>query len=579
MGTVKAKAAPIAEVVVKYDLLELPTAQHKAGLAGLLLQIRHMEKRQRDFPEGAIPAIEETTGTSATVRFTERSVKGLFDDLYDARVERVTVKSKWQGQAPLETLEEEEVDPETKTSRRVKKFVYEVVQPCGHFLRDQLPQMDRNKDWHKLWRDMLWAIPRGNPQSRLPFEDRAGGQPCREGPAAWAALVKVEQARRKNRFYTAEVAGSLWLGAQALNAETIPFVGRAEQNLLLHFWPLTVLIFVPQQIGADGTAEFVGYVLAIPEVGDLEEFLAENPQLLSELGTDVRGYRPAEAIIDLPAQGALAFLEHLARLTAAAAEQQKFRTVVTSVEYLHLAKFGNNIKSMAAGRVAPDLGLVERYRAIAGTPDKPSPYRNPLFRRGLLQALLEGREWYGCMAPMLVERPWPLFLRSEDSTRQMPWFWLDVARMFQSEADDHAQQLQRYQEMMQTDPGTVGKKPQTPLPVVINRVVRAYLFGRAKEKSGIDPNQFRNDKGEIDWDKVPPAFKEEKTKLAQGTFLEFRSRREQAFVDHFVATFCSVKQYLSDDDYQTVAAALLDREHDCRDDVKTLTLLALSANS
>src|SRR5262249_55542376 len=129
MAAVKAKAAPIADVVVKYDLLDLPTAQHKAGLAGLLLQIRHMDKRRRDFPEGAIPVIEEITGTSATVRFTERSVKGLFDDLYDARRDRVTVKSKWQGQAPLETLEEEEVDPETKKTRKVKKFVYEVVQP------------------------------------------------------------------------------------------------------------------------------------------------------------------------------------------------------------------------------------------------------------------------------------------------------------------------------------------------------------------------------------------------------------------------------------------------------------------
>ena len=39
------KAAPGASVTVKYDLFDLPTAQHKAGLAGLLLQIESMKAR------------------------------------------------------------------------------------------------------------------------------------------------------------------------------------------------------------------------------------------------------------------------------------------------------------------------------------------------------------------------------------------------------------------------------------------------------------------------------------------------------------------------------------------------------
>ena len=53
------------------------------------------------------------------------------------------------------------------------------------------------------------------------------------------------------------------------------------------------------------------------------------------------------------------------------------------------------------------------------------------------------------------------------------------------------------------------------------------------------------------------------------------SRREQDFVDHFTATFCYVKQFLPEDDFRVVAEALLTKP----EDVKTLTLLALSANS
>jgi CRISPR-associated protein Cmx8 len=132
--------------------------------------------------------------------------------------------------------------------------------------------------------------------------------------------------------------------------------------------------------------------------------------------------------------------------------------------------------------------------------------------------------------------------------------------------------------MAKQNPEAAGPQPQTPLSLVINRLIRSYILRRAEEKSGVELKAFEVN-GKIDWDRVPAEFYEEKQKLAQGAFLEFRSRRDQAFVDHFVATFCSVKQYLSEADYQVVAKALLDRDHEQRDDVKTLTLLALSANS
>ena len=58
-----------------------------------------------------------------------------------------------------------------------------------------------------------------------------------------------------------------------------------------------------------------GGALLLPEVADLENFCEDYSQMLRDLCKDVRGFRPAEAVVDLPAEGALAFLEHLARLT------------------------------------------------------------------------------------------------------------------------------------------------------------------------------------------------------------------------------------------------------------------------
>src|SRR5438270_8991911 len=117
--TASAQAA-IESVTVKYDLFDLPTAQHKAGLAGLLLQLHHMQQPQRGLPAGAIPEVEELTPTSATIRFTAQSVQGLFDDLYDARIEEVAVKSKWAGATLKREEETEEVDPVTQKTRKMK---------------------------------------------------------------------------------------------------------------------------------------------------------------------------------------------------------------------------------------------------------------------------------------------------------------------------------------------------------------------------------------------------------------------------------------------------------------------------
>jgi CRISPR-associated protein Cmx8 len=572
MGKTKEKAKPITGMAISFDLFDLPTAQHKAGLAGLILQIRSMKDRGRNFPEGTIPVVEKLTPTTATIRFTESSVQSLFDDLYDAAIVEVGVKSKWQGQVPKRIEEIEEKDEDGKL-KKVKRFIYDVTQPCGHFLAQHIK--NGTETWLKLWRDMLWAIPRGIPATRIPFEQRAKRLQCKEGQDAWKDLVKVQQARQTNGFHTAKVASSLWLGAQATNAEAIPFEGRAEQSFLLHFWPLTALIFVPQQIDHDGAGDFVGYVLAIPEVNELENFLVDYPLMLSQLGKETRGYRPAEAVIDLPAQGALAFLEHLARLASREVSQKQIKYAVGSIEFVHLVKIGNNIKSMAAGRIVPMPDLIAHYLEIVGRPGHPAMYRNPLFRRSLMVALLNNQEWYEPMAAMLSERPWPFFVRSTQSPQGLPWFWQDAAEKFRVELD-------KFHEEVSIAMATPDSKPdpQDRLPSLVYRLVQNFIYRKTELKSGqkwesFKEKKIKDEKTGKERVAIPKEYSDAKEKIASSTFLEMRSRRDQEFVNHFTAVFGSVGQYLPEDDFQVVAHGLLTQP----DSVKTLTLLALSANS
>ncbi|MFM8275015.1 MAG: type I-MYXAN CRISPR-associated protein Cmx8 [Gemmata sp.] len=573
-ATVSAAPAAPTAVSVTYDLFELPTAQHKAGLAGLLFQIRHMEGKKPTPP--AIPKVLALTATSATIEFTKDSVQCLFDDVYAADKVVLEVKSKWANAKefkPPEDREEEVKDENGKpvmkdgkpVTKKVKYFFYEQVQPSGNAIRQYIKNVP--EQWMKLWRDMLWAIPRGNPQTRKPYEERADVLPCGEGTATWEDLLKAEKAKTNNEFRTDEVAGSLWLGAQAVNPESVPFEGRVEQTLLLHFWPLTAQVYAPQMVQPDGENEFVGYVLAIPEVADLEGFLSDYPKLLSNLGKDIRGYRPAEAVIDMPAEGALSFLDHLAQLSGEKTTDADYNSVaynLGSVDFLHLAKIGNNIKTLAAGRVAPRPGLLAGYLRIVGKAGTKPPYANPLFRRGLMLALLEGKPWFQPFGKLFAEWDVSFFVPSDAPPSKLSWFWVDARK--------------KVQEVIQAMPP--AQNPDDPpkaddlLMMLIHRLTRTYLAARAKEKSGIDPEKFKEG-DKIAWDKLPKDFHDARRAAGESLFYEFRSRRDQAFVQHFAQTFFATKQYVSEDHYTEIGRALMTRT----DDVKTLTLMALSANS
>src|SRR5262249_31115300 len=79
-------------VEVRYDLRELPTAQHKAGLAGLLLQVESMQERRSAglLPaDVGIPDIVDRSSTGAVVRLTRCSVQDVLDDLFSAEVVEV----------------------------------------------------------------------------------------------------------------------------------------------------------------------------------------------------------------------------------------------------------------------------------------------------------------------------------------------------------------------------------------------------------------------------------------------------------------------------------------------------------
>ncbi|HVA51263.1 MAG TPA: type I-MYXAN CRISPR-associated protein Cmx8 [Pirellulales bacterium] len=594
----KTAAKPTA-VTVTYDLMSLPTAQHKAGLAGLLLEIESL--RNRGKPSPSYRWDDQCPRTIVHVEFTRETTAALFDDIYDAELiegpprEKPFTKGKGAQKRLVPPLRRAAFIKTDKKGNQttVEGYVYLELTPSLATLRHYLP----SADWVRLWRDLIWQVIRDS-KKKAPFIKRAAakhaladviavadGDTDDEAEAAesgrgdgssWDDLLKYAAANARGTHAVGKLSGALLLGAMERNAEAIPLIGQIEQNLLLHFWPLSILIFVPRFVDRDG-GTYLGrrgkkdrsphFAVALPEVADLREFLRDYPRLLAGLSTKLAGMRPTESIVDLPAEGGLSFIEHLARLIPPHIVESEVGPAISAVDYFHVAKEGNNVKFLATGRVEPRPHLAEDYCEIAGRPDGKPRFANPFFRRALLAALLDDRPWFDPFADVFDEWPHPFFIPTKSSPT-FSWFWVDARKKI----------LEVIQAMPTENDVTDPPSDDDVLASAINRFTRRYLDERLKRDIGFDFHKFRKERrspaNPVEAKNLADAV-DARQKLAERLFLEFRSRHDQAFVEHFSGTFFRVGHYMGGKLFERIAAALFNGT----DKVKTLTLMALSANS
>lgn len=594
----KARKQP-EEVVVRYDLHGLPTAQHKAGLAGLLLQIESMnERRERGADLPRPPTVIGQGRDFAEVRFTSSTTRALFDDLYDADVEEQLRRKKGRSGFRREIHVPARGAPAGPRGQKLeKRYIHEAVVPRGNFL---LAYTDGGKEaWQKLWRDMLLAVPRNQDATLGPLRDMAKLRLsrmdashwvrmdvtqrkndkrsylyCRDGITAWDGLVGYHWARAGGRPSATSVSGATRLGAQEKSSELVKIEEPTQLAVLLHFWPLAMRVFVPERLDADGEPQFLGYVLAVPEVSDLLGFIEAYKKGLSELGARRHRFRPAEAVISLAAEGPLAFMRHLDRLATSRALGRRPPAYLAGVEFFHMVKVGNNTKTVTHGRVPAWDGLLTRYDALMshGGP------QNSLMRAGRLQALLEGQPWFSMLTGDLMRREWSWFVHSNQEPHRTPSAMIDFA----SDARKQFQRLWEKEDDVQ--------HPQDP--EAVDRIVYGLVGRYVAEKAAARLGVGASDRGARRVVTHPGgresvAYQEERRRIAQKLFLALRSRRDDDFVEHFTATLGSVAQRLPEKKYVALTTALMrtftvqdgeDRPR-TRDDVKTLALLALSAHS
>jgi CRISPR-associated protein Cmx8 len=523
-GTKHTKTAQPGELVLEYDLVGLPSSQHRAGLAGLVLMCRWLAGQARKDLRGTC-AIEKLTPHGLALRLDRDGLASLLDQVYSAAAEERAYPRPFKNKAPLYERTRIETSEKTGKSKEVTDYYYSVIVPGGAYLAD----WDNDGPWTKLWRDMLWNIQRGVPATRAPFEARATRAPTTEADDTFAELARADT--------VVDLPSTYFLGAQARTAENVPFRDLARYQFLLHFWPFIAPIYVPVVIDNEGKRTFRGYAIAVPDVADLELFCEELPDAMRGRTAELAGYVPAQAVVDVAVESALDLLVRLGeRLRQRGTHQLD---LVQGIDVFHVDKEGNNVRLLGSARIDVQPSMVEEYQTLR------EAYRDSRFRRQRLLNLVERRDWYAGFDRLFATTPWK-------QTMESPWFRRD-ARSALTEIETA---------MSQQEPNEIT------LESLIYRIVGTYLSARLNSKYGLEWKKVENDD-------VKKDYQEKREKLARDAFLAIRSRTDSDFVAYFSGTLFSEPQHLDEARYAVLARALIEQT----DQVRTLTLLALSARA
>ena len=540
------------QIILSYDLFNLPSAQHKAGLAGLLLLIESLQQRG----VSSLPEVNNLSATSVKLTFSQNAMQTVFDDLYDAMYVERRSKSKLSNKAIKREEIEEIQDEKSAKIKKNKIYIYDVVEPKVLFLEHHYPGDE--KGWLKLWRDMLWSTLRAKPTTRNVYKLRANHHQCEEAKSLWKAL-------NKSVWKVDSIPGSLFVGAQASNAEKVSFQGVINQNFLLHFWPLTIQIFVPEIIDIKGKNENKGYVLAIPEISNLEEFCEVFPSSLANLCPKLRGFLPAASIISIPEEGGLEFLRNLSLVTQQKAKKGEIKYSVSAIELFNLEKKGNNVKIHTSDKIIPRLDLLSRYESLRDS------CRNPLFKSRILLNLLRELDWFEDFLGLFSKYPAEFFVRAEKTPQKIPFFSLDARKKFQTLFEEFKRLQENYAMREKIIPKLQSLEKR------IYEMIGSYVRQKTDAKSKIKWSDFKDKKTSDGKMAIPPEYIEARQKVCMDAFLAIRSRRDQEFIEYFTGTICSVPQFLPSDDYVYLSQILIGEGG--WEKVKTLSMLALSAHS
>lgn len=332
-------------LVLKYHLDELPTSQHRAGLAGLILLTQWLNQPKLKNGVCEFTVIKKD---QATLKLDQEGLTRLFDTAFAA------------------TLEER------------GKEKHAVLIPTGAFLASDNPG---DQPWLTLWQEVLISILRKQAMARLPFLKRARGEPTKDAAEGWKKLWA-------NR--TEQLSGTYLLGARAQNSDRTLFLSTSRLKFLLHFWPFVMWDYRLTVMNRAGELKVGDFVIGVPDVADLPLFCRAFSRVLQS-----RTHTPS--LICVPAEAGLRAISEISSQLPLPQIEELPPTALLGIDLFQVETRQRDIQIKQITRQSFESSRLEAFPSL-------TKGYSVLQHQQLLNVIAEQPAWTG-VAPLCQREP------------------------------------------------------------------------------------------------------------------------------------------------------------------------------
>lgn len=505
------KKSTIETVSLVYDPLDPSlSAQHRAGIAGLYLQIKAMEKlrenalSEQDRDRYIIPKYElREDDRVLAIDLTEVSFKSLMRERYRGEmVQRVYSEKKTVKRSG----EDDKFQPRVFVGNTQDgKFEYKELRPAlGYF-----EVFKSSEIWQKHVQDSCWRSFLCIPRTQALFQPNKDITKSKKISDLWKTLTSDRAIGIEKSLYLNALGGDL----KAYEIET-----PAKYAFLLHFWSLVSTFFTPKGIKFEKGElkdEFHPRVILIPEVINIGKFTRRFMQDLS------RDELFPGSVISTSLEASLAFF---------APQLAYYKTIdssLLSVRGAEIYSYRSAGKQSVVSRIESEFigeELVREYQQAINRLTS-FPYRSLR-----VENLINGRTWHEGFEQLIVRYPISLFVATKPKDGNERVLDRRAAQMARSIRDDFNYCKEQDRRMKKMSPETL-----------IWRIVRRYVNWQACNKAGLsfeEVNQALKQAAKAKQSLEPTDLHEKYSKavqeVAEKEFILFRGRRDRdSFADAF----------------------------------------------
>ncbi len=551
-------------VTLKYVLSQLPSSQHRAGLAGLVLIIQWLQKRS-EFKNLANAKLKVTDldADTVTVQFNLAGFTALMKAHFSAAFEeREREKKRANSKQKFQTIKRKVRNSDTGRSKLTTFYIYTDIVPQGNLVRSFEPANSQNLVWTKLWQEVTWAVLRPRDKQRLPFKAMANDTEPSEIEKIWNLLQDKPDSK-------VPLSSTYMLGAQAKNNEGVSFTDLARERFLLNFWSYVARIYLPIIVDIKGKVKLNGYAIAIPDIRHLAAFCHHFPAILRERKTKELWGKPRSAIVRNLEETGLDSLGSIHSYLSQIKSELNIDKLLFGIDVFHIFRPQDKPQSK------PQILSIKRYlphrNAIAEFTKLQDKLYSPLFRQQYWQNLTRDRPRIEGFYTLLRDLPTTETIKNNSFCRDFRTVFSPPNNPMEQEEIDNTTSKDTIEPSKTSQP---NETKEISIESLLLRLLKTYTRHQLERRFKLKWNKDWDNRKPEDLKKIKAYqnYKEKRKQIIVDLHHDFRRPREDnEFLAYFAAKFTDVYQYITTEEYLLLAQLIQTQP----EQIRILCLLAL----